>query len=276
MEHPEGMRRARQLQFDAFFLSEGVAVEVKTANLGLRITSGIIDLLIINATMSLGLFGLSQASYLLDDALLHAGQIATVVLSYFLLPFLLEVALDGRTIGKLALGIRVVRSDHGALTSRHCAVRALVRIAELSFFFGFPSVVCMAITRRTQRIGDLAAGTFVIRDRIRLPRPVTPQIPEFLTAWVTQADLAVLPADLSFRTRSFLTRASSMNPESREHQALLLANEASAFVLPPPPAGTPPLAFLQAIMAERYRRDGERLRRLQATSDRILPPLGKA
>ena len=276
MDMPEGRRRAREMQFDDFFLSEGVAVEVQTANMGLRIASALIDLVAIFAVLVMSLTAWFKVYGFLDDAMFGAGVTVLTVLSIFVLPFLLEVALDGRTLGKLALGIRVVRSDHGALTPRHCAVRALVRVAEMGFFSGLPSLVCMFVTRRTQRIGDLAAGTVVIRDRVRLPAPVTPTVPPALMSWVSQADLATLPADLSLRIRSLLSRASALHPVSLEHQSQLLAKEASAYVMPQPPPGTPALPFLQAVMAERFRRDNQRLARQQGASDRILPSLSRS
>lgn len=276
MDIPEGRRRAREMQFDDFFLSEGVAVEVQTANIGMRIASALIDLIAIFATLIVSLTAWFKIYGFLDDAMFGAGLTVITVLTTFVSPFLLEVALDGRTLGKLALGIRVVRSDHGALTPRHCAIRALVRVVEISFFSGVPSLICMFATRRTQRLGDLAAGTMVIRDRVRLPTPVTPLVPAHLAPWATQADLAVLPADLSLRIRSFLARTSTLHPQSLERQAQLLAREAAAYVMPQPPPGTAALVFLQAIMAERFRRDHERLLRLQAASDKVLPSLSRS
>lgn len=273
-------RRAREQQFDDFFLGEGVAVEVQTANIGLRIASALIDLAIIAFTM----IAFETFIDIFFHPQLEQFEVASQVVIHLLvfltsalfLPMLFEILLDGRTVGKLAVGTRAVRTDHGALSIRHSAVRALTRVAEFLFFNGLPSLICMFATARTVRLGDLAAGTLVIRDRVPLPLPITPQIPIMLQQWVTRTDLGTLPADLSLRIRILMQRSGSMDPQSLLRQSEVLAREAAPYVLPPPPAGTPALPFLQAITAERCRRDSLRLQRNDALARRVLPPLGEA
>ena len=75
----------------------------------------------------------------------------------------------GRTVGKKAMGIRVIETYGYPLSFWSALVRNLLRAADGLGFYG-PGFICMLCTRRFQRLGDLAAGTIVIHDReVRLP-----------------------------------------------------------------------------------------------------------
>jgi uncharacterized RDD family membrane protein YckC len=82
-----------------------------------------------------------------------------------------EVFANGRTAGKAALGLRVVSQTGLAINPAQAILRNLLRLVDVAPPF-FPGVVAMAFTRRLQRLGDLAAGTMVVRDRsLGAPRP---------------------------------------------------------------------------------------------------------
>ena len=70
----------------------------------------------------------------------------------------------GRTPGKRACGLRVVMEGGEAVGLRASAVRNLVRLLEGPPTFYVPAIVSILVTRRNQRLGDLAAGTLVIRE----------------------------------------------------------------------------------------------------------------
>ena len=73
-------------------------------------------------------------------------------------------AINGQTLGKRALGIRVV-GDDGATPARtgQIVVRTLLRVIDGFFFYAVALAVVLATGQRRQRIGDLAAGTVVVR-----------------------------------------------------------------------------------------------------------------
>lgn len=73
----------------------------------------------------------------------------------------------GRTIGKELLGIRVVRADGAPIGWRESLARNLIRVVDGLPVFYLVGLVAVAASRHDQRLGDMAAGTVVIRE----PRP---------------------------------------------------------------------------------------------------------
>ncbi|MEA2672710.1 MAG: hypothetical protein QOG45_2930, partial [Chloroflexota bacterium] len=84
-----------------------------------------------------------------------------------------EALTAGRTPGKRALGLRVIRIDGGAPGLRESLVRNIVRLLDLALGIG---LVVMFLDRRSRRLGDLAAGTVVVRE-CRATLPVAPVLP---------------------------------------------------------------------------------------------------
>jgi uncharacterized RDD family membrane protein YckC len=84
--------------------------------------------------------------------------------AYFIL---LEWLWNGQTLGKRVFGLRVINEDGSPARFVAVFVRNLVRVVDfLPGFYGF-GLLCIVFTSRSQRLGDLAAGTFVVR----APRP---------------------------------------------------------------------------------------------------------
>ena len=86
-------------------------------------------------------------------------------------------------------------------------------------------------------------------------------MPPPLAAWAAQADMAALPTGLALAVRQFLGRLPQIDPASRAAIGGRLAIPVSEYVAPAPPPGTPPEAFLAAVIAARRDRDGARLAR---------------
>ena len=84
-------------------------------------------------------------------------------------------------------------------------------------------------------------------------------MPPPLEGWARSLDLSRLRDDLALSARSFLGRAGDLRPEAREDLGGRLVAAVQAVMSPPPPLGTPGWAYLSAVLAERRRRDGERL-----------------
>ncbi|KPJ63138.1 MAG: hypothetical protein AMS15_01595 [Planctomycetes bacterium DG_23] len=68
----------------------------------------------------------------------------------------------GKTIGKMALGIRVVKDTGEELRWKEALMRNLLRLVDMLFFYALGSLV-MVFTRKFQRLGDLLARTIVIK-----------------------------------------------------------------------------------------------------------------
>jgi uncharacterized RDD family membrane protein YckC len=246
---------------DDLVTGEAVALELPAATVGLRAASGLIDVvieLILLASLLLVSFTAVSTS---DDAVAAVAVLLCTVGVLVGLPTALETITRGKTIGKLALGLRAVRDDAGPITFRQSLVRALVGFVEIWIFYGVPALLCALVSSRGKRLGDMVAGTYVVRDRFSFPPMQPVMMPPQLAHWAATADIAPLPDTLALATRQFLMRAPSLNPASRASLGHQLVTQVLAQVAPQPPVGHHPETVLAAVLAERRRRDEERLAR---------------
>ncbi len=99
-----------------------------------------------------------------------------------------------------------------------------------------------------------------------------PLMPPALAGWAQGADIAALPTGLAMAVRRFLGRAFEIDPATRQALGTRLADEVSRYVAPLPPPGTPPEAFLAAVVAARRDRDAARLARERSLRARLTRP----
>ncbi len=141
--------------------------EYEFASLFRRFFAKTIDLLIIAIPVGFPLFLTVKDDFISENPFKFFGliffSIAGMVLSNFLYHSLLE-GLWGKTIGKKISGIIVLKDDFSKCTLGRGFLRNLMRIVD-SFFYYLVAGVTMAGTMKWQRLGDLVAGTVVIRDK---------------------------------------------------------------------------------------------------------------
>ena len=186
-------------------------------------------------------------------------------------PTVVETVTRGRTLGKLALGLRVVRDDGGPITARHALTRALVGWPEVYLLGGAGALVSSLISPRAKRLGDMAAGTYVVSQRASMRLLPPPVMPPPLAQWAAGADLAALPPGLAIAVRQFLGRAAGLTPASRHELGQSLLRSVLPHVSPAPPAGVHAEYVLAAVIADRRRRDTERLAREDYRREQLLP-----
>ncbi|KRE62175.1 RDD family protein [Nostocoides sp. Soil756] len=249
---------------------EGVAIELPVASTMVRAVSGLIDLVVAVVLLVAVVWGVGVLVAETSDAVATAMQLVGVVVVTVGLPATVETLTRGRTLGKLVMGLRVVRDDGGPITSRHAITRALVGFVEIYVLSGIPSLVTSVVNPRCKRLGDLAAGTYVVTQRSRMRLTAPPQMPAPLAAWAHTADVAALPSGLTVAVRQFLSRAGALSPASREPLGAELLVEVLRYVAPAPPPGYHGEYVLAAVIAERRRRDADRLAREQALRDRVV------
>jgi uncharacterized RDD family membrane protein YckC len=233
---------------------EGVALDVRPASVILRAAGTIIDwaaYLLLYLLLVLAVIFLFADS--IDEALGQALMIAGLVFCILIVPVAVETATAGRSLGKLAIGARIVRDDGGAIQLRHAFIRALVGVIEIFFTFGGLAATTALLNGRSKRLGDLLAGTYSQHERVPKASEPVYGVPAELAQWAQVADVARLPDRLARRIAQFLRQAVHLTPSTRQRQAAGLAAEASVFVSPVPDA--PPEAFLAAVQA--IRRDRE-------------------
>lgn len=240
---------------DEVLSGEAVAIDVQPIGFVLRAAGAIIDLLVGLGVFLLTLFlrvWLADIG-VLDETTDRIALVVSIVVSFVVLPITMEVALKGRSLGKLAVGGRIVRLDGGATGFRHAFIRALLGVLEIYMTLGSVAVLAGAFTARSQRLGDMVAGTY--SQRVRTPRlvPSVPVMPPMLAGWAEIADVARLPDRLARRISQFLQSAPRMVPAARDRVARALWEESAAFVAPIPAA--PPEQILVGITVLRRERE---------------------
>ena len=235
---------------------EAVALDVQTAQLASRLLAALIDAAV-QVTLLVGLallIGLTAGDS--GEAALATLFVSAYVLVGLGYPVLSETLWRGRTLGKLALGLRTVRDDAGPVAFRQVFVRGLLGfvVEKPGFTLGAAAVLSSALSSSGKRLGDLAAGTVVVQERVVRPRGDTEPMPAPLAGWATTLDLSRLPDELALAVRTFLSRRTAMTSAAQEDLSRRLATQVSAVVTPAPPPGTPSWAFLAAVLAERRRR----------------------
>jgi uncharacterized RDD family membrane protein YckC len=254
---------------DDHVTGEAVALDLPPAGLGARIVSGLIDVLLTALVLVATVLTFGIAALQADGALAHVAFVGTLIAVFLVLPTTVETLTRGRSPGKLAMGLRTVRDDAGPITAQHAFVRALVGFVEIYVFSGAPAFFSALVSRKGKRLGDHAAGTYVVRSRVGLRLPPPALMPPGLAAWARGADMTALPTGLALAVRQYLGREATLDPEHRHELGLRLAEQVAAHVAPAPPPGTPPQAYLAAVLASRRERDLVRLRRDAALRDRL-------
>lgn len=246
---------------DDLVTGEAVALDVPTAGFGLRLLGGVVDGLVTVGLLWLLTWATSRWAEGFDRALQGVYTVLLTAGLLVVLPTVVETLTVGRSLGKLACGTRVVRLDNGPITGRHALVRALVGVLELWGTFGLVASPSSIIDSRGRRLGDLAAGTVVVRERIGLETPPPAAMPPALAHWAGTADIAPLPAGLALSVRQFLARRDGLSHASRAELGQQLATQVLRHVAPPPPPDADVESVLAAVIADRGRRDFERLQR---------------
>lgn len=258
------------LDADDMVTGEAVALELPAAGFGLRMASGLLDV-VVTVTL-LWLVGIAAAGIAAhqDGALAATIALMAVVTVLVGIPTAVETLSRGRSLGKLATGARTVRDDAGPIGFRHALVRALVGVVEIYVLLGVPALVCSMLSRKGKRMGDYAAGTYVVRERVSVRMAPPPAMPLSLAAWASSADIAALPDGLAMAVRQFLPRATSLSRASRAQLGAQLYADVLRYVAPPPPPSHPE-DLLAAVLADRRQRDSERLWREAELRRRLLP-----
>lgn len=237
---------------------DAVVLDIQIALLPVRALAALIDVIVIFVFYFLGLALYALAFTQLDDALTAAILIVFTVLTLVGYPLIMETTTRGRSLGKMALGLRVVSEDGGPERFRQALFRALAGFIELWMLTGGPAVICSLLSAKGKRIGDIFAGTVVITERTpRLAPP--PAMPPMLAHWASSLQLSGLGAEQAELARQFLSRAHQLDPRVRDDMAHRILGEVASRVSPPPPHGVAPQWVLAAVLAERHRRELARL-----------------
>ena len=236
---------------------EGVELELTLAGFASRSIAGLIDLLlklVVMAALGVGL------GFLLSGPVGLSGELVAAVITP--LSFLVYVAYDvpfetrggGRTPGKRLNGLRVVRTEGQPVGFVASAVRNLIRLIDGAPLLYVPGMISILASRRNQRLGDLAAGTVVIRERVgtraeRRQAVDLPALDEHAAVW----DVSGVSAEEVATVRRFLERREMLTSEARGHLADELAERLRPKVAGPADED-PAEAFLERLVAAKAAR----------------------
>lgn len=236
---------------------EAVVLEFETAGVGSRAMAWMVDLMVLAGMGVLVGMVLGLVSVALPEAATIVGILlaALIFLGY---PIFCETLFRGRTIGKRAMGLRVVTTDGAPEQFRHAALRALIGLVELWATVGFVAVTCGLSTRRSQRFGDLAAGTFVVRERSSTTRMLAVAFPPppGYEQYTASLDVSSVNEPAYLVIRSFLLRVFDFTPSARVALATRLANPTAAAMHHTPPASVNPEVFLACVASAYQQRHG--------------------
>jgi uncharacterized RDD family membrane protein YckC len=214
----------------------------------------VIQLLVLLAIL-LAAAGLGRAGVELGGA----GTAFLYVVLFLLLfayPAGFETLWRGRTPGKAALGLRVVTVEGAPVRFRHAAIRAILGLVDKYALSAVPGVLALLLTRRNQRLGDLVAGTLVLRERTgaAAPHAVAFAPPPGLEPYAATLDVSAVDQAEYVTIRSFLLRAATLAPPARDALARQLATPLVGRLRTVPPPGLPPELFLICVAAAHQRR----------------------
>lgn len=205
---------------------EAVAIRYELAGLGSRFLAVAVDALaqgaILIAFFVAALFLTPPLTRVLPSKYLAGIELALIVLVLFVVVFgwfvVFEIWWSGRTPGKRALGLRVVRDGGFPIDAGAAVIRNLVRLVELIFGFYAVSAISALVSAENKRLGDFAAGTIVVRDRA----DAAPDLDAYLAA---PAANGLLSESDRLLVERFLARRAAFEPGARSRLAWRIAEK---------------------------------------------------
>ncbi|MFJ9612105.1 RDD family protein [Kitasatospora sp. NPDC101176] len=256
---------------------EAVVLDLQTAKLPSRALAIVLDLVVEFAALLLVSLVLSITLIGLDGAALAALLLGLLVFFLVAVPVMVETLSHGRSLGKAALGLRVVRSDGGPVRFRHSLVRGLVGFMELIALTGVPAVIASMVNADGRRLGDVFAGTVVVRERTPggaaaspLP-PVHPHLLQSMGRELVAMDLSAVPEPLWLAVRQLLGRIGQLDRSVALRMATGLADDVADRTGLPVAPGLHPAAYLGAVLTERQRREWSRAQEQWRTAAAAAP-----
>ena len=254
---------------------DAVVLDVQIAQLPVRAVGALIDITVMLLCLALGGILREATKAQVDTALSTAVLLIVTVLVVVGYPLAFETATRGRSVGKIVMGLRVVSDDGGPERFRQALFRALASVVEIWALAGSPAVICSILSPKAKRVGDIFAGTVVVSERGPRVSP-PPMMPPSLAWWASSLQLSGLNTGQAEVARQFLSRAPQLDRQLRQQMAYRIAGDVVSHIAPPPPPGAPAELVLAAVLAERHRRELERLRLSTPLSRPSMPPTGPA
>ncbi len=144
------------MEFINIETTQNIDIHFKRASIGERIFAYAIDIVIFSIWASIWFYILVK---------LDSFQLWQIILTIPILLYSLffELIFDGKTIGKMILSIKAVKLNGSELRLGDCLIRWIFRLVDIWIFAGSIGILSIILSKNSQRIGDLAGGTTVIK-----------------------------------------------------------------------------------------------------------------
>jgi len=253
---------------------EGIRLDVVLAGLGSRFIAYLFDVCVQTAALIAFLIVLHSFEGSNPDTtsvLIAVGSAVAFLFLDFIVYFVIfEMLFNGRSPGKRLAGLRVVRVSGQPVGFVASALRNLLRLVDFLPVLNLLGSVLILATTKNQRLGDLAAGTIVIRERVAAEQTLTDRafssgaafaapagqasywaagqppdhwLPPELAHW----DVSAVPVEELALARTFLGNRDGYTPEARQRLAVQLANRIWPYVAGPS-SPLHPERFLEMVL----------------------------
>ena len=234
---------------------EAVLLDLPAAGIATRMAAEAVDLLLQMVLFFLGAWLAALVFPTLGNTVAEVVLVIWVFFVLIVVPILCEGLWNGRTPGKALLRLRVVTLDGGPELWRHSFIRGICQVVDIYLLLGiFPALA----TRRSQRFGDLLAGTFVlVEPRVSIGAvPIAFYPPPGWEHYVASLDVGRIRPDQYRLIRAFLLRVGEFEPGARWHMSVRLSDAVWPRVSPSPGAAVPPELFLVCVASAYQHRNG--------------------
>lgn len=230
-----------------------MGLDLEVATVGSRGVAYLLDLIVL--AVGFVLLSAAQAAFGSQGFVPGSSGIAIALLLLFAwqfgYPIGFETLMGGRTPGKAAMGLRVITLEGAPPGVRHAAIRAATAVVELLGTVGAVAIISSFVSVRGQRLGDLAAGTLVIRERraVRELEAVRFTPPSGQEAYAASLDVSALTSAEYAAVRDALRRSPQLPPSARESVMNALASRLLPRVRPAPEASMAAETWLTCVAA---------------------------
>jgi uncharacterized RDD family membrane protein YckC len=262
---------------------EGVELDFEIAGLASRVLARLLDL-VVYVAVAVALYAVAVWAVFDSET---AAVVTGIVLGFvvlFVVPIAVETAWRGRTVGKAAVGLRAVTTEGGPSGFRHAAIRSTIALVELYATSGILATAVVLFSAQNQRLGDMAAGVIVVRERLVGARAAFEAPAAVVTGagWASLEgfDVRGLGSETLQLARQVLRRAEALGLDGRAQLAGRVATLVEEEIGRARPAGLTAEAFLAAVVGEATRSGSARAARLAPSATpssgpvRVRPPAG--
>lgn len=248
-------------QYEGIVTPEAVVLDFELAGPGSRVAAAFIDLLI----RFVVIVAFTAAAFVVTSSGGVADWLGYTFIGIFLFfvtigySIFFETVMGGRTPGKAVFGLRVMTIEGSSIRFRHAAVRGAVALFEIYSFSGLIALLVSFFNSKSQRLGDMAAGTIVVRQRQAVKNTNSTEFTAIAGTedFVSTLDTSRLNADEYATIRSYLLRAPKLIPKARQKLSIDLAEKYVVKTSATPPEWMSPEVFLHSVAAAyqaRFRR----------------------